>query len=250
MVRNLRNSAFGELVSLSALFHDVGKVIRRSGVNKKHAQAGHSFIKDVLGEAGELQYILNVILYHHESKINLEDIMQKNVVNIVKIADHLNAQERYYSEDQPRAWKENIPLLSIMSEIQNIKDNNKPSYKFFDRISELVITPSEVNILFPQKELNSVLGEDDKVVSGISKLVLGGYQAIRNRLRKSLHELKTRGLIREDFILIPFEKLFTYIPSDTTIQPKLSIYPDISLFDHSKMTATFARALYNSLFRN
>ncbi|HAA82223.1 MAG TPA: type III-A CRISPR-associated protein Cas10/Csm1, partial [Thermotoga naphthophila] len=77
-----------ELV-VGALLHDIGKVVRRAGDDRRHQIAGYDFTNKVK----KFAVIQDYIHYHHEKDL-LEKSLENEKVWYVCFADNLSSKER------------------------------------------------------------------------------------------------------------------------------------------------------------
>lgn len=206
-------------ILLAGLFHDVGKVIRRGTSSGEHSYIGAEFLKELNFDND----IVEACLYHHEKNLNNATLPEKHIAYITYIANVIssNADKRYIEGDDENKIKANerICLKSIFNKLN--KNNLSFGYSDFDlEKNDSLILPTECLNLEKEK-----------------------YVEIKNTLENGLKSLNNDSI---NSYLELIEGTMSLIPScvaenDTN---------DISLFDHSKMTAGVSCCIYDYLKEN
>jgi CRISPR-associated protein Csm1 len=206
-----------ESIYLSALLHDIGKLIERSKVyeNKKvnelfsdikysHARYTAFFLKtysekvDWLGE--QKSELLQLSSYHHNPK--------NEYGKIIQLADWLASSERVEDIENTSIYN-TVQLRSILGTL------NKQSIIKYYRLKELSF-PS----IFTYEKNEA---ETREYYHKLSENMISEFRRVENK---------------EDLFFI-LEKYLSFVPAQTTKND-----PDISLFDHSKLTAAIALCFY------
>ncbi|MGE4547744.1 MAG: type III-A CRISPR-associated protein Cas10/Csm1 [Desulfurella sp.] len=218
-----------ELISLAALLHDIGKIMQRSGLNiqntynkdefspiiNDHSSYLHAaytadfldwFVKEfgINSPSADLN-LVNIASYHHKD-------IDKPYHKIVRIADWLSSGfERTKQEESEDFIK--AQLVSIFSSVFNADEYRYPLQEFkFD--------------ITPIKE-----GENTKEQ----------YRQIYEKLVNDIVKLKNidKFDIFYDSLNYLLEKYTWAVPSSA-----YKAKADISLYDHSRIAASIATALY------
>jgi len=201
-------------VVLSALLHDVGKLIQRTQIqdSRPHYQSGHDFIKNYTDD----EDILNSVLLHHKAQIEEAKIAQNSLAYIVYIADNISAgADRRQNELAESQFNRHLPLSSIFNLLNNRYGN------LTHRLTDI----EKINI---PHEGASVTGSD--------------YNNIFLRFKDGVRGIElTRDYVNS--LLELMEATLSYIPSSTDSGQ----VADISLYDHSKTTAAVASCIYEYL---
>lgn len=204
-------------IYISALLHDIGKLIERSKVydNKKvneffseikysHARYTAFFLKSYLSKDDwikeDKEELLKISSKHHNPK-SAEG-------RIIQLADWLASSERVKDIENTSQYN-TVQLRSIFGTL-----NNQSIMKYY-RLQEL----SFLN-LFP----------DEKNEEQTRK----SYNNLSEQMINEFHRVQSK----EDLFFL-LEKYLSFIPAQTTKND-----PDISLFDHSKLTAAIAVCLF------
>ncbi len=223
-------------IYLSALLHDIGKFIERSkeyykdtekfetdfGVTRKYAHRLYSalfidkfkhkeFLKD--------QSILKNVLFHHSADKTSTEFLNTDVsTKIVRIADDLASGERRKSNSkQPEVDYYKARLLSIFSRIFN--DKEPKGWKYY---KTLVLKLDDS--IFPKEEIPE---DTENRYSSLVKTFLN----------------ETEKIINEEQLLALLEKYSWAVPAQSSNKYNENVIPDISLFDHLRVTAAIANCI-------
>ncbi|MEN2984806.1 MAG: type III-A CRISPR-associated protein Cas10/Csm1 [Dictyoglomaceae bacterium] len=214
-------------ILLSALFHDLGKVLERTKefksnelpsefqkVNYAHPKFSAFFLKSLIKSPENLssflrenitEEVIDLVLTHHTP--------ENEYGFIIQIADWLASSEREEDESQ-RDYYINIPLSSIFKKI----DYNA---------EELVYPLDTLQNTFPLKKENIKIDENC-------------YQKLIDPFLRIFPKISDI-----EQLLTLFEYYFSQTPAQTT-----GFNPDISIYDHSRITAGLAHSLYKNLKNN
>jgi CRISPR-associated protein Csm1 len=215
------------LAALAGLLHDVGKFAQRAGVGKReiadeearrdmkyeHALAGYSFVQDFAGAlSAEARRALSGVAYHHAPKSDMDER--------VRLADWLSAGER--DEADGAKDDQRVPYLrSVFSRLQGFDEAWYLPLKClrFDR-----------RVIFPQRLAPSEWKDAHR--DEYFKLWEEFEQACR--LLKGISDP-----------LLYLETLYQRMLEYTWCIPSAyyNTLPDVSLYDHSRMTAALAACL-------
>ena len=246
-------------ILLGALLHDIGKLfIQPKGKSKEHPKVGADFVaryKEVISQA-EFDYELVdcLIRYHHQHK-NIENQYHKIIIEIMSCADRCSAGERTKkvknSGPDQGPNQRYRPLVSLFAHINlNLgdcqgKENDtwKPeAYCHYPKkLDWKQIFPDKYT---PLRELTKDKREESK------QDIERRYRELQEQLKAELEELfqtavsqipdvkKQRQCILTSLYSLLY-KYFWTVPDDVG-RPRL----DISLFDHTRITAALTAAIY------
>ena len=226
--------------ALAALLHDVGKVYERTGKESekldhlfKYSHAGFTsrFFEDLQHDEGRwnavsLDRIKTFASYHHNPSDSLQEL--------ITIADRCSAGERREDKDiaaQSAYGKSRRRLRSLFSEIklpQNNKEENAKETLWEYPLASMAVHDERV---FPRP-----VGSEETTEEGeeaYKRLYDDFYDQMR-RLRDCPSPLlvdAVMGICRSHWTLIP--------SSAKTVE-----IPDITLYDHSVVSAAIACALF------
>ncbi|NPA52087.1 MAG: type III-A CRISPR-associated protein Cas10/Csm1 [Aquificae bacterium] len=256
------------LTALAGLFHDIGKFYQRATNTKTsteeksqfgyaHAVLSAKAIKEELNEGlsavfspEEIDFILEGT-YHHKPKNPIQYLMQK--------ADWVSSSEREKAEAEYL-----LTIDELKEEIKNLSEKNPRLRSIFERLElgknlekrgfVYKITPLELNDdIFPLHLEEDVHNEIAKSFKEIEQL-LGSYKTHWNAFKEEFNQklkdskLKFSENPEKVFSLIYhiFYKYLWCIPASTYDRENYSShYPDISLFDHSRVLSAVACCFYD-----
>jgi len=213
-------------IALGALIHDIGKVVQRAQRNpfdKRHGQWGYDWLKNLNIFDNN---VLNSTITHHKDD---DGVFNSNTGLIWYEADNLASSERIeISKEEKGKWNIYTPLVSPFFKVRNPNDG-----------SEKLNTIPYVNVekkfpvftTFTKYEMNKEI-----------------YQGILDNFEEDLRNISQVGITINNMLML-IEKHFSNVPSITAevfIDGAENIYkhPDISLFDHLKLTAAIATCMY------
>ncbi|HPP06791.1 MAG TPA: type III-A CRISPR-associated protein Cas10/Csm1, partial [Syntrophorhabdaceae bacterium] len=217
-------------VVLGALMHDIGKLVQRANINptsKKHTEWGYGWMeKHFPDNPANLATIA-----HHFTKED-DYALNNNLGLIWYQSDNLAAKERKGKEKlEEGKWHSEIAMASPFSKINDPQELNKknPPITYMPLKSEGIPFAAIEEPICSSKDYKSILDDFEKDLS-----------------------LQSKNKASINFLLMLLEKHLKNIPSIT-----LRIYdgakkeeikdkhPDISLFDHMKITAAIASCMYH-----
>ena len=214
-------------IALGGLIHDIGKLIQRSEdhpFDKTHGQWGYEWL--TTNKFFDNNFVINSTITHHSKD---KEVFLSNFGLIWYEADNLASFERKQEDHTEQGrWEMFTPLASPFSHVRN--PNN----------------PAEALIEIPYLQL-----EQKKNVEVVSfkepEITVESYRAIRRKLEKDLKSADKPYSI--NLLLMLFEKHLSNVPSITREiikgqQEEGHRHPDISLFNHLKLTASIATCMY------
>ncbi len=211
---------------VGALLHDIGKLVQRADekpTSMTHAEFGARWLED--REA--LHDFAHFARYHHSPGEYGETFL----LGFMHLADWLSAGERLDPEHEKSAWEREAILLSIFSKITLDERQMLPAGQagvWEGRYYELA--PAS-EFTFPKR-----LGEVRR--KGTSE----NYRVLLRGLEKDLDALGEN--ISVNSLLFLLEKYLSFVPSYTRrAKNDTRQDPDISLFDHCKLTAAVSACL-------
>lgn len=213
-------------ITAGALLHDIGKMVYRSGADRRsHPASGADYINKYTGN----KEILDCIRYHHGRDISNADIRNDSPAYIVYAADNiasgLDRPEREVEGDQAsdRQFDRELPLSSIFN---LLNENNG-------------------NSVFKPVKLAKKAGVNYPDDGATSRIAADRYSQLLKDISDGLASIRFEPAYLNAILEI-FEAHLSFIPS-STMTGRLS---DISLYDHSKTTAAVASCIYMYLTCN
>lgn len=244
-------------IALAGLLHDIGKFSERAGVEipKEYRERNQAIYQPKYNWQYTHNHALHTAFFfdefnkfiseeftaHCSSDISLINLSAKHHLPnspyqmIISEADCLSSgiERKEFEETDSHIRKSSeIPLFPILEDIsisENWKENKPESFKFSYPLKEI----SPVNI-FPQKKQNYSKKEYAECWQKFINL-------FKDLPHRNFHSLWLEHL---DSLLFA---LTTPIPSATvgwTEEGWKEIIPDISLYDHARLTTAFATAMY------
>lgn len=203
-----------------ALLHDTGKPLYRfDESNRKHSISGHDFLKNEVGITDK--DILNQVRYHHGDELSKAKLEVDSLAYITYIADNMASSLERRKITEEGGFNRRIPLDSIFN---NLNGNaEKKHYKASLLDVDDITYPTDAELQYDE----------------------GFYGLVKNNTKNALKQIE----LDVDFInslLEVLEANHTFVPSSTD----KSQVPDISLYDHEKLTAALALCIYKYLKAN
>lgn len=211
-----------EQIEKAGLLHDIGKVVQRAEPgNGDHALRGRNFLQEYMPAAKE---ILRAIRYHHAKYLQSQDFSIDDITWIVYEADNQasGTDRRQNEEDQKGSFLKNKCLDNVFNVFNNSGSDN----------SEFLLAKTDDGLIYPRK-------------AGSNKAGSSNYQLLLQTLRKNFQQ-KSPTLMTVNELLRVLEAVMNYIPSSTAQDQ----FADISLYDHSKLTAAMAICMYRYFKEN
>ncbi|MCD6474470.1 MAG: type III-A CRISPR-associated protein Cas10/Csm1 [Thermoplasmata archaeon] len=204
-----------------SLLHDIGKFWQGAGGKGKHEELSAKFVQQYLPD--EIREGLSFIGGHHDGKQYLSEGYYP--LKILVLADWLASSERKDLEEEEEKGKRKVtPMESIFSNI--FLNGAAPHRKYYD-----------IQSLFGTNIFPKVKEEIQEVTKSYNEL----WEKFVNEIEK----LKDTNFEDKDsyFITLYYllRKYTSFVPS-AVWQSK----PDISLFDHSRMTCAIAECIYKN----
>jgi len=205
--------------ALAGLLHDVGKFAQRAGWRKgKHAEVGGEFAQEHVPP--QWHEGLYPIMGHHDRPL------QGYETKVVALADRLSAGERKdEAEEQPQQ------LLSVFCQLETRSPDG--TYQRTPVSSYWPLAPLALSrdVLFPGPE-----APVQDMEKGYAEL-WRGFEADAERLKQAHMEEGRLSVYLENLLLI-MQRYTWCVPS-----AYYRSLPDVSLYDHSRMTAALAACL-------
>jgi len=223
-----------EALILAALLHDIGKLVQRADNDPQrmtHQEFGSLWLQE-RGITGKISHLVerhHLLKKSHFKYDSLDAGISRASLTICQ-ADWLSAQERPEKETSPEEegeWRSDIPLLSIFS---RVRLNGVDKDKFNQNEEKLrYYTPGAIGDVIPYPQQNVTVTRQD-------------YKRCLEAFEKDFLQIKEH--LTPDNLLVLLEKHTSFIPSETrVVKGKVESYPDVSLFDHLKLTAAIAAAI-------
>lgn len=205
-------------IAIGGLLHDIGKVVYRAGTEReKHSRLGAEYLKNTAGV--ENKEILDCVRYHHGMELSQAHLPEDDPAYIVYMADNIaSASDRRESDSDEVGFDINVPLASVFNLLNG---NHQNKYYTPGVLNDVIRYPVDEKKEYSREEYGVILSHITDNLKGIS------YD---ENYVNSLIEI--------------LESELSYVPSSTSKKE----VPDISLYDHLKLTAGFALCIEKYLY--
>ncbi len=235
-----------EKIGFAALLHDVGKLVqfaeklpegyreknsdlyqpKRNGYpSHSHAlytayfieNLQHHFPKELLKSSGADDSLINLAAMHHKPESPIQHI----IAEADRLSSGIDREEFQEGKDVPPSDAVKTRLIPPFEVLfRNIKtDNFKWRYR---------LEPLSVNSIFPEKSTSEAKEND--------------YSRLYDMLKEGIKNLKHKD--NPSLWLQHFDSLYRTVTAHVPSARVGRVIPDVSLYDHSRSTASLAVALY------
>jgi CRISPR-associated protein Csm1 len=232
-----------------ALLHDIGKLFYKAGRENNHVQAGLKEAKKLFNE--NIPPIVNDAIACHHAKdlyktgntVSAETWLIYEADNIAAGLDRREEKElREETQEQPdkggRLFDKEMPLKSTFSLLKEQRESEKSDCSSQNNtwgyrltfLGEETPDNSTPFIVYPQE-----LKPDSEVKASRDK-----YEAIAKKWDTEVGSSRDILCKKPNALLLLMESLLSYAPSDTSTER----IPDISLYEHLRLTAAIASCMY------
>ncbi|MBF1219635.1 MAG: type III-A CRISPR-associated protein Cas10/Csm1, partial [Fusobacterium periodonticum] len=204
-------------LQLGALLHDIGKIVRRAGLDKnEHSIAGSNYLKENNLLEEKYKEVYDVINYHHAKYLSSAKLKDDSLAYIVYEADNIaSGIDRVKYETEGTRGNEMDNLNSIFNVVEVEKNNIKKTFKLFD---------------FDKNNFNMPTSHDIKLTNS-------DYKRVLDYIKNNLSSFKEN--INPEKLAVVLEACCSYFPSSSYVDT-----PDVSYYDHVKLTAAVAACFY------
>ena len=205
----------------AALFHDIGKLILRSGKKGEHAQLGVDFLKRQGLNQENQQMLLEMIGNHHSQALSAAELPKNHPAYLLCTANSIAAGrlDNPCENTEEPAFEPNQPLESVF----NVVGKKHRASGFYPE-AQRSVSPYPQPIA-EKRSINVSQQEYQTIVADIEEKIGMGCAEHPNGILKLL------------------EATTAYIPSSID----QADHHDISFYDHAKLTAAILVAIYEKL---
>lgn len=199
--------------TFGGLVHDLGKPYYRAGEDARdHATSGEALLRELF-PGKEWRDTLECVRYHHARALRQARLARDSLAYITCVADNIAAAaDRREVEGESAGFDRAQPLLSVFTHLNGEHDN-------------LALEPSvhDGRLRMPGRK---------------SPVSASEYAALLRVLRRGLHDVEL-SVDWVDSLLCLLESCMANVPSSTYTGES----PDISLYDHLKLTAAVSACI-------
>lgn len=210
-------------VVAASLLHDIGKLVQRAEAkhNIYHEEIGCNYLKQKNFDDD----ILEAVYCHHARILKNKTALKNELLTyLIYQADNISAahdrRENIDDSEEGKKWVSESALKTVFSYLNGT---------------------SEEQFAYPARDLNP----ENKIIYPLPKQDIFASQDKYQALKKIIDENLDKD-ISPNSLLELLEATMTYVTSSTYAKQNL----DISLFDHSKITAAVASCLYQYFEEN
>ena len=212
-------------ISLAAMLHDCGKIVHRvGGSQKNHSILGKEFVEPYCsGQEGNV--LLEAIAYHHGAALAKANLPSKSIAYLIYEADNIAAgtdRRRDEGGEESKRFDKAIPLESIFNQLKGKCPENKKRYHYLRGLIE-------------HEKINYGIAKKEATVRASTDV----YSNILNTLKENFRKVDFQSVSPAEMLKI-MEATCSFVPSSTALDEAC----DISLYDHVKLTAAIANAMY------
>ncbi len=202
-------------IAMGGLLHDIGKIVYRTGDRRSHTESGYTFLQ----QTGIVDCtILQQVRFHHGKNLKQASLPKDSLAYITYIADNIaSAADRREAEEPEYGFSREEPQDSIFNRLNGNDGKCKYAPKL---LTEEINFPTERPAAYDKHFYLQCLTSIQHNLRGI---------CLNDRYLNSLLDILEANL--------------TYVPSSTSRKETA----DISLFDHSKMTAAIGCCIWEYL---
>lgn len=193
-------------VTLGCLLHDVGKLCYRAGERGTHSASGHAFLKAAWkGYAcGE---IADCVRWHHAAELRTASLAPDSLAYLACVADNIAAAADRRETGEEGTFDRDLPLSPVFSHLNG----------------------EHAGYVLSGKQQDGTLRMPCK---STFRLRAGDYAELCRALAGQLKDLPPEAEWVDSFLCV-MESLTSTVPSSTNTGES----PDISLYDHMKITS-------------
>jgi CRISPR-associated protein Csm1 len=237
------------LAALAGLLHDIGKFTGRAGVGTAiddkreqkeigywHAEHSQTFVDHYV--PAKFRAGVGVVRYHHRpGNVPAESVEVQALCKLVRLADWWSAGERTTGMPE-RSTASHTPLLPVLSRVQLVREPAEEG-RWKHRVQACGLSKES---LFPVDTEKNPLGDVSAQYEDLwDKVVYPELDAWKGRENWETQSLESYFTT----LLALLQKHLTFVPSATPWQADEDdrVIPDVSLFDHLRITAALAACL-------
>lgn len=214
----------GSDVEKAGLLHDIGKIFQRAEQSRDtHSVIGERTLRPFFHHQDNP--ILTAVSHHHKKALEKETLPADDISYIIYEADNLASalDRRSAGKKYGMKFDGTLPLCNLFNIFNREGTTDYSAYAVQSIDAEKRPLPYPA----PQKTIHNTPPH---------------YQEVGRQLTQAFTELSPEDMTVSELLQL-LEKTTTYIPSSTDLQE----IPDISLYDHQKLTAALAVCIWHYL---
>ena len=224
-----------EFLIAGALLHDIGKIALRAGKSlkgKDHSEAGAEWAERFSTDKSMDERIIDCIRFHHGKNLKDANLCDDNYAWIVYEADNIAAgTDRRNDPERSEAYGAKFRQDRALESVFNVvltsrkKEDTNKAFGLKDTFKQ------EYSIMLPKLDADNARVSESE------------YAQIYEKFNKELSDCGvdfSKPGYANSLINI-MESLLSFVPSSTNTDE----IADISLFDHSNLTACIASCIYD-----
>ncbi|PAK80122.1 type III-A CRISPR-associated protein Cas10/Csm1 [Lentilactobacillus parakefiri] len=199
-----------------ASLHDIGKIVQRATKQRiKHAKLGYDFLRQFTADPG----ILNQVRFHHAGELSRANLSNNDLAYITYLADNIasGVDRRDNGIEVQQKWNSKTALEDIFNRF-----GSQMGEKRYFKARKLDLSGE------------NIFAQTDSTVFSDSE-----YSAILKKIKETLQVIDFDERYIQS-VLNLLEATASFVPSSTN----MTEVADISLYDHLKLTAGIAAAIY------
>ena len=200
-------------VTLGCLLHDVGKLCYRAGEPGTHSASGYAFLKRVWKDR-DVGRALDCVRWHHAAELRQAKPKANSLAWIAYVADNISAAADRRVTDEEGSFERYLPLAPVFTHLNGEHGG-----------FTLSAQPLDGMLRMP--------------ASRQARLSEGDYAQICRKLEEELLKLPPEAEWVNSLLTV-LETLTSTVPSSTNTGES----PDVSLYDHMKITAAVGACIY------
>lgn len=224
-----------DILVISALLHDIGKIENKQNSYRSHEDLGSEFLNNnlIMGNENEKKKIIDLVKFHHtnQDELPIERKNDQNFQELLKILKEADVKTASHERDD-KIKSENI--IKILKKI------------FLEiKIGNLNLSETE-NKYFPPFTLKKFLEKLNANSTEIYNFKEGGTKEYLEILSELRDYFRKFDLIDLSINKSKINTLNSILMATTRFVPAAFYYsePNVPLYDHLKMTAAISQILY------
>ena len=206
------------LACWGGLIHDLGKMVFRAGAgSENHSVSGAKWLASLPVEWSKAAPLLDCVRYHHARQLKDADLPSDSPAYIVYVADNIAAaaDRRKTDSENTARFDRSMPLSPVFTHMKGHHPNKAIQLRALDQTLRMPESSEKIRISSVQ------------------------YEALLNGLKDGLCAIPEMSEAWINSLLVVLESFTSTVVSSTSLEES----PDISLYDHQKITGAAAACI-------